>query len=571
MFNTGNPPGSFDPRDLFDNSVALDNFLNNPEETWPDRFGVPRLTLPEIARRADAAAAIVNQKLDRVTTLDKPSGQDDTQVLQNAISDLQVKGGGILMIIGVWRYSSLATDGTVSIYGIGPTRSVLIHRPASPSVDGLVFQPTQSFLRPALNHFAHLCEGEGRYGISTPVDGGQFTRAFAIDFAGMSIRRSTGTSAGWSAALRIGDTVASSFKASEIRMGFDVSLDPAGQKDTVGVLLEAATANVAADLTGLQIVGCKYPVRIGENVEGYFLTNTELVNGLDGVSSVNTVSKPGGFHGNLHINCARYPIALQNRRDFNINGIQLYRGSGHFNGTTAWVGFKLDNCSRFNIDGQNFRVVSGYSSKSHAFQINGSTDIGLGSGVLGEDGAITDGFTLTNCKAFFIDTQKMATGMATWLTLTSCSFGDVGKLISQDGTVPAAAYSIDATNAKRNIKVDRTDLDRLGYDEITYTAAATKVIPFTEGNPVRTFNLNAGTAAYTVDIQILRANHLPGMTYKFRVVMGASTNPTIRFLDDTTANVRRTIVGTTTQTIYEIELVFNNAGWVISRFVTSAA
>lgn len=515
-------------------------------------------------------------KISEVTSLadfgSASSSIDNTAAIQLAINYLQSRGGGILNIpAGDWRFKSITTNGTVSFRGVGLS-SKLVHVPSDNTSDGIIFDCTGSFLRPSLSNFTYLCEGEGRYGIVTSVDGTQFTRAFAIDIDGLSIRRSNGASLGWASAIRYGDMVAGSFKRSEIRGGFDVSIDASGQKDTVGITLEAATANIAVDMNGLQIVGVKYPIRIGENVEGYFVDNCELVNGLDGVSSYNTVGKPGGFHSNLHVNCSRYPINFQNRRDFTISGIQLYRGSGHVNNAVQnWVGFNLNNCIRYTISGQQFRVITGYSSKSYGYILNGNSDFTISDGEIGEDGAATDGFLLNNCKAFNIGPHKFSTGMSTWYTLTSCLMGNIGPGISQDSTVPVNAYNIDATNAKRNIKVDRTNCDRLGYEEVTYSAADSKTIVFKDGMPVRTINFSAGAAAYTFDLILQRANHLAGNTYRFRLVMPASTNPTVRILDDSSANIRRTITGTATATIYDVEMVFNNSGWVIRSFNTLAA
>lgn len=45
-YNTNNPLGSSDPRDLYDNSQSLDKAVNDTEgETWTDRFGVVRPTI----------------------------------------------------------------------------------------------------------------------------------------------------------------------------------------------------------------------------------------------------------------------------------------------------------------------------------------------------------------------------------------------------------------------------------------------------------------------------------------------------------------------------------------------
>lgn len=45
-YNTGNPLGSADPRDLYDNAENLDEAVNDlNSETWIDRFGVERITI----------------------------------------------------------------------------------------------------------------------------------------------------------------------------------------------------------------------------------------------------------------------------------------------------------------------------------------------------------------------------------------------------------------------------------------------------------------------------------------------------------------------------------------------
>lgn len=47
-FNTGNPLGSTDVYDRYDNSENLDNFSNGPLDSYTDRFGVPRQSLQGI-------------------------------------------------------------------------------------------------------------------------------------------------------------------------------------------------------------------------------------------------------------------------------------------------------------------------------------------------------------------------------------------------------------------------------------------------------------------------------------------------------------------------------------------
>jgi hypothetical protein len=500
-----------------------------------------------------------------------PGSADNTAALQAAINAVQALGGGDILVQGAWRFTTLTTNATVNFIGVGQSRSVMVHTPTSPDSDGLVYSPTGSFRRPVIRNLSFLCSGEGRYGIATPVNAAQFNGAFAIDFDRVSIRRETGPDIGWAAAVRLGDMVQGSFTKSEIRGGFQAANDPSTQKDTVGVLMEAAAANIAVEFNGLQIVGCKTGIRLGENVEGYFGSSIEIVSCLDGIVSELANSKPGGFIANVHLNVARNPIRFSKRRDFTIGNLQLYRGSGYFNGAAEWNGLSLDGCSRWAIGNIDVRAVPGYTSDSNTCTLTNCTEFTIGNCQHGETTGIDNAFVFIGCAIFTVGHQTFAAGMASWYKLTGCSKGVIASHMSGDSSVPSNAYVLDATTNKRDIKIDRTGGDRIGYDEVSYAAAATRTIGFYEGPTVRTFNLNAGTAAYTVDIVLARANCLAGTLATFRVVLAASTNPTIRFCDDTNATVRHSIVGTAAIQRFEVTLVYNGAGWVTNKVISLVA
>ena len=62
-YNTRNPLGSPAPKDLFDNAQNLDHRENDRErETWPDRFGVQRLTWLGIERNAERQRSQIEQR-----------------------------------------------------------------------------------------------------------------------------------------------------------------------------------------------------------------------------------------------------------------------------------------------------------------------------------------------------------------------------------------------------------------------------------------------------------------------------------------------------------------------------
>src|SRR5699024_4087034 len=58
-YNTGNPIGSKDPRDLYDNAEKLYTAVNDVEnDTWKDRFGRTRKTMSGMERQFDADQAV---------------------------------------------------------------------------------------------------------------------------------------------------------------------------------------------------------------------------------------------------------------------------------------------------------------------------------------------------------------------------------------------------------------------------------------------------------------------------------------------------------------------------------
>lgn len=60
MHNTGNPLGSKDILDLYDNSEVVDNFVNSQQDETPDRFGTKRLTLAGLIKRSMALRNEIN-------------------------------------------------------------------------------------------------------------------------------------------------------------------------------------------------------------------------------------------------------------------------------------------------------------------------------------------------------------------------------------------------------------------------------------------------------------------------------------------------------------------------------
>ena len=90
MHNTGNPLGSKDILDLYDNSETIDNFVNSQQDEIPDRFGVKRLTLAGLIKRSMALRNEINDFSGAITF--KPEWTD---VPMNVSEGVGGEGGAL--------------------------------------------------------------------------------------------------------------------------------------------------------------------------------------------------------------------------------------------------------------------------------------------------------------------------------------------------------------------------------------------------------------------------------------------------------------------------------------------
>lgn len=74
-YNTGNPLGSADPRDLYDNSGSLDKAVNDTEGgTWTDRNGVVRPTIQKALNDLAVSAGLGYEKLEELQQITPTEG-----------------------------------------------------------------------------------------------------------------------------------------------------------------------------------------------------------------------------------------------------------------------------------------------------------------------------------------------------------------------------------------------------------------------------------------------------------------------------------------------------------------
>ena len=114
-YHTGNPPGSQDPRDLFDNSSNLDQFMLSPERTYPDRLGVERLTL----------SALENATPDAIAARDESESARDVSVLAR---DAAIGAAGPLYATEAEGRAAVADGATFKVLGAGNISASVFRR-----------------------------------------------------------------------------------------------------------------------------------------------------------------------------------------------------------------------------------------------------------------------------------------------------------------------------------------------------------------------------------------------------------------------------------------------------------
>lgn len=144
-YHTGNPPGSQDPRDLFDNSSNLDQFMLSQQRTFPDRLGVERSTLK----------ALEDATPDAIAARDRSEAASDVAVLAR---DASIAAAGPLYATEAAGRAAVADGETFNVQGVGDVAAYQYRRnsaavstligvyPASRAVDRAAAIPSHNDL-----------------------------------------------------------------------------------------------------------------------------------------------------------------------------------------------------------------------------------------------------------------------------------------------------------------------------------------------------------------------------------------------------------------------------------------
>ncbi|WP_299594348.1 phage tail protein [uncultured Microbulbifer sp.] len=433
----------------------------------------------------------------------------------------------------------------------------------TPAID--VQAPSLSFLKSRIKNPRISASGPiGNSAIKFAEDDAGFSKAYQFEIEGVLIKRLSGTDGGYSSYIHIGDCVRGSITG-EIRGGFDPDSDPVPQSDTRGIYLNAVTGCIAVDINNLQVVGCKYGIYLGEKVENFWVATTELVGVWKGIYGRPADDRPGGAMGPaLHINSVERGIELGNRRDFNIEGVQLYSDSSYF-GVSEWAGIELDTTRRNSISGVTIRCISLGTLKNGIKMKNAFTTT-ISTVSFGQGGTLDRGLYIDSCNAISADGMVFASGLDTWVEINDSQNIEIGEHSTEESSITSHKYLITGTTSRDRVSIQRVTKDRYREDVIS-AGGSTRVYNY-EGEIALKVSATAGSGAYTYNIELDRENVLTGTLAIIHVAIATSSvNPTIKIFDDTTERVSISAAGVFAD--YVAELIFNGAGWVKRSVVKS--
>lgn len=146
-YTTGNPLGSTDPRDLYDNAEALDRFVNSTDAAYTNRLSVSKPTLTDLVADANQALADVQAFIDGDIALIGAAVYVDEPTGRAAVADgeaFKVQGSGD---IAAYEYRRV-NAGSSTLIATYPS-SAFVQTQAD-KLDGLGFVSAANLYNPTL-------------------------------------------------------------------------------------------------------------------------------------------------------------------------------------------------------------------------------------------------------------------------------------------------------------------------------------------------------------------------------------------------------------------------------------
>ncbi len=408
----------------------------------------------------------------------------------------------------------------------------------------------------------------GGMGVSTPIDAGAFSTATHWAFENLQFR----TGGGFEKYLRIGDANQGIVRGIEWRGAYSAASTDSGQADTTAIELEAAAGNIGVAMDKLMIVGIRTGLHLGDNCEGFSLTNTEIVGSWDGIVADPASSKPGGFIDNVHLNCNRRCIDVTRKRDLQIGAVQLYRSDTYFDHTGDWHGIRATDSDGVSIENALLRVVGAFPSAGTIYGIAchnaDQTQIGL----------ITVREPATIDKVLYVhdSTSGSMGAMIAYSNTTRLEYAGAssdwhfGKFIER-GTTPTTPYTISATD-KASVSFERNASSDENYTETSLSVALTDVLYPGVDALKRKYSVAVGAGVYVVNLDLDTATAVKGDVFEFRFTFLNSTNGTVNIRQGSGGSNLVVLNNSTGANWFPcLRFINNGAGWVLDYQFNSVA
>lgn len=330
--------------------------------------------------------------------------------------------------------------------------------------------------------------------------------------------------------------------------GYKIESSPVGQANTWGLFTDGTA--IGTTLSNFNVKCVETPWEFGDNVEGYWVNNSEWVYNRKGLFGNTTVSKPGGWITGLHINCSLEGINLNLRNAFYITGVTVFRASFYFPEAT-WDGIKLKDCQRYSLDNNDFRPdFTGHSGIKKGYNILGGIGGSLGAGCVSY---MTEGLHLEGNTGFKVSSEAYFESCGTNVNITAdCVNVDVRKY----------GYN-SATRLLTNLSTTTKIAKGGGYETVdgairAISAAGSETFQQAITKRHIRIRLDPGSTAYTYNVILSNIGCQEGDDFEISVRIGA-TNPTLNVTADSA--VILAIAPTAAVASYWIKFKFTGAAW----------